>query len=689
MQNTNRKVFDNLVSRTKIYLVIIFLLLLFISIQFNNLILPSILIFAAIIGYTYFANNKRKSEISETLQDLTLTVDSTAKSSLINSPFPLLILETNGNIVWKSSSFVTEFQHIDVNDYIDELVYDIKAQIENEKQVNKDKTIQKQIKIDKKIYRVYGKFVNSRNKEKKNKKEYMMVLYFLDETEKCKLQEEYENSKTCIGMIMVDNYEETFQLLESEEVAQCKAEIDKYIYEWINKWDGVLVKSERDRYICFFEQRHLKAIKEDKFSILDKIKEIDLKSKVQLTLSIAISNEGATQKDKYKSVTTAMDIVLGRGGDQAVIRENDIYKFFGGRTQEVERRTKVKARVVAHALENLIQESSKVLIMGHTNPDIDALGSAMGMYRFVKNMNKNGYIIDSENAAALDSFKEVLAKEEEYEDVLISKEVALENIDEDTLLIVVDTHKKNYVESEEILEKCPKVVIIDHHRRSADFIENATLMFQEVYASSAAELVTELLQYATQKVDLKTIEAESLYAGIMMDTKNFTFKTGVRTFEAAAYLRRCGVDIIRVKKWFQSDLESFNKIADIVKRAEIVNDTIAISINKEKTKDASIVCAKAADELLTISDITASFVLGYMEDKRICISGRSIGDINVQVILEKLRRRRTYYPCRSTSRRNDNGRSKTRTNNKNKWILYRNITIKIATVPGLNGNKLP
>lgn len=666
MQNTNRKVFDNLVSRTKIYLVIIFLLLLFISIQFNNLILPSILIFAAIIGYTYFANNKRKSEISETLQDLTLTVDSTAKSSLINSPFPLLILETNGNIVWKSSSFVTEFQHIDVNDYIDELVYDIKAQIENEKQVNKDKTIQKQIKIDKKIYRVYGKFVNSRNKEKKNKKEYMMVLYFLDETEKCKLQEEYENSKTCIGMIMVDNYEETFQLLESEEVAQCKAEIDKYIYEWINKWDGVLVKSERDRYVCFFEQRHLKAIKEDKFSILDKIKEIDLKSKVQLTLSIAISNEGATQKDKYKSVTTAMDIVLGRGGDQAVIRENDIYKFFGGRTQEVERRTKVKARVVAHALENLIQESSKVLIMGHTNPDIDALGSAMGMYRFVKNMNKNGYIIDSENAAALDSFKEVLAKEEEYEDVLISKEVALENIDEDTLLIVVDTHKKNYVESEEILEKCPKVVIIDHHRRSADFIENATLMFQEVYASSAAELVTELLQYATQKVDLKTIEAESLYAGIMMDTKNFTFKTGVRTFEAAAYLRRCGVDIIRVKKWFQSDLESFNKIADIVKRAEIVNDTIAISINKEKTKDASIVCAKAADELLTISDITASFVLGYMEDKRICISGRSIGDINVQVILEKLRRRRTYYPCRSTSRRNDNGRSKTRTNNKNK-----------------------
>ena len=368
---------------------------------------------------------------------------------------------------------------------------------------------------------------------------------------------------------------------------------------------------------------------------MDQIKEINLKSKVQLTLSIAISNEGETQKEKYKSAQAAMDIVLGRGGDQAVVRENDIYKFFGGRAQEVEKRTKVKARVVAHALENLIKESSKVMIMGHTNPDIDAMGSALGVYRLVKSLKKNGYIITSEFSSALESFLENLNEDEEYEDVLISKEVALENIDEDTLVIVVDTHKRNFVEAEEILNKCDKIVVIDHHRRSADFIENATLLFQEVYASSAAELVTELLQYAEVNVDLKTIEAESLYAGIMMDTKNFTFKTGVRTFEAAAYLRRCGVDIIRVKKWFQSDLEGFNKIADIVKKAEVVNQTIAISTYKGKEKDSSIICAKAADELLTISDITASFVLGYLGDK-ICISGRSIGDVNVQVILEKL-----------------------------------------------------
>ena len=596
------------------------------------MIIPAIIAYLIIIAYAYFANNKRKSEISETLQDLTLTVDSTAKSSLINSPFPLVILETDGNIVWKSSKFVTEFQNVQINHYIDDLVYEIKTEIEQEE--NK-KDIEKLIQIDKNTYKVYAKFVHTKNKDKKNKNEYMMVIYFINETEKIQIEQDYMGAQICAGIIMVDNYEETLQLLENEEVVNSRSQIDKCLYDWINNWDGVLIKTERDRYVCYFEQKHLEEIKEEKFSVLDKIKEIDLKSKAQLTLSIAISNEGETPKEKYKSAQAAMDVVLGRGGDQAVIRENEIYKFYGGRAQEVEKRTKVKARVVAHALENLIKESSKVMIMGHTNPDIDAMGSAMGAYRLVKSLNKRGYIITSEFSSALNTFNEYLNQDEEYEDVLISKEVALENIDEDTLLIVVDTHKKNFVESVEVLEKCKKIVVIDHHRRSADFIENATLMFQEVYASSAAELVTELLQYSTANIDLKKIEAESLYAGIMMDTKNFTFKTGVRTFEAAAYLRRCGVDIIRVKKWFQSDLSGFNKIADIVKKAKIVNETIAISEYDGKENNASITCAKAADELLTISDITASFVLGYIGEK-ICISGRSIGDVNVQVILEKL-----------------------------------------------------
>lgn len=637
MQKSNKNIFDNLVSRTKIYLIIILLLLVLICAQNIRLIVPSIIIFFLVVAYTYFANNKRKSEISETLQDLTLTVDSAAKTSLINSPFPLIILETDGNVVWKSSKFVSEFANVDIDmdNFINDLIFDLKEEVKSKKDT-KDTMISKQIKVNKKTYNMVGKYVNSRKYNKNKKEEYMAILYFIDETENIKLQKEYNDSKSCVGIIMIDNYEENMQMLESEEKAQYIAEIDKNIYEWTNDTNGVLIKSDRDRYVYIFEQRYLEKIKEDKFSILDKIKDIDPKQKVQFTLSIAISNEGNSDKDKYKSAQTAMDIVLGRGGDQAVIRQNDIYKFYGGRAQEVEKRTKVKARVVAHALENLIKESSKVMIMGHANPDIDAMGSSIGVYRLAKSLEKNAYIITS-NTSTLKSFKESLLSEEpEYEDVLITKEVAEENIDEDTLLVVVDTHKTTYVESEEILKKAKKIVIIDHHRRSADYIENATLTFQEVYASSAAELVTELLQYTEVNVELKKIEAESLYAGIMMDTKSFTFKTGVRTFEAAAYLRRCGVDIIKVKKWFQSDLESFNIIAEVVKSAEIVNDTIAIAIyDNEKSKDVSLICAKAADELLTISDVTASFVLGNTGDK-ICISGRSIGDINVQVILEKL-----------------------------------------------------
>lgn len=631
MQNNTRNFFEQFISRTKIYLAIIFILLLFICIEDRKWILPAILLYILVAIYAIFTDKKRKNQISESLQDLTITVDSAAKTSLINSPFPLVILESTGKIIWKSSKFVQEFTNCDMNQYLKEFIYDIQQKIDNKKD-SKDKSIIMQTQIENKTYKIYGRFVNSR---KVNKTNYTIILYFIDETENIKLQKEYNDSKSCVGILMIDNYEENMQLIDGEEKPQITAEIDKCVYEWANETNGILIKSDRDRYIYIFEQRYLEQVKNDKFSILDKVKDIKNKANVQFTLSIAVSNEGDTDKEKYKSAQLAMDVILGRGGDQAVIRENEIYKFFGGRAQEVEKRTKVKARVVAHALENLIRESEKVMVMGHTNPDIDAMGSAMGIYRLAKALGKNAYIVNSNETTTLQSFKDSLSKDEEYEDILVNKEVAEENIDENTLLVIVDTHKVNYVEAPELLKKTEKIVIIDHHRRSADYIENAILTFQEVYASSAAELITEILQYAETKVELKTVEAESLYAGIMMDTKNFTFKTGVRTFEAAAYLRKCGVDIIRVKKWFQSDLTSFNKIADIVKSAEIVNDSIAIAMYQEKEKEASLICAKAADELLTISDITASFVLGHAGEK-ICISGRSIGDINVQVILEKL-----------------------------------------------------
>ena len=632
-ENNSRKVFDSLVSRTKIYLVIILILFILISVFRPILIIPSIILYISILCYTYFANNKRKSEISEQLQDLTLTVDSAAKSSLINSPFPLVILETNGNIVWKSSKFVTEFADIDMDNYIDDLIIDIKDEIEKSDN-KKRKSVIRQIQIGKKTYTVQGEFAKSKKYERKKSPEYMMILYFIDETEKVKLKQENEDKKICVGIIMIDNYEEVTQRVDAEQKTQLMAKVESTIYDWVNETNGILVKADRDTYVYVFEQKNLEKIKEEKFAILDSIKNLVRKDKIQLTLSIAISNEGDTERDVYKSASAAMDVILGRGGDQAVIRQNGKYLFFGGKVEEVEKRTKVKARIVAHALEELIKENDKIMIMGHTNPDIDAIGSALGIYRIAKTLEKEAKIVANVETPSIKDLYESI--KDQYQEVFISSETALAQVDSGTLIIVVDTHKKTYVESPELLTKTNKIVIIDHHRRSADFIDNSILTFQEVYASSAAELVTEIIQYTQNEVELSEVEAEALYAGIMMDTKNFTFKTGVRTFEAAAYLRRCGVDIIKVKKWFQSDLESYNTISKIVRKAEIVRDSIGISIYDVQEKETSLICAKAADELLTIGNITASFVLGLMEDGKVCISGRSIGDVNVQMILEKL-----------------------------------------------------
>ena len=632
-ENNSRKVFDSLVSRIKIYLVIILILFILISVFRPILIIPSIILYISILCYTYFANNKRKSEISEQLQDLTLTVDSAAKSSLINSPFPLVILETNGNVVWKSSKFVTEFADIDMNNYINDLIIDIKDEIEKSDN-KKRKSVIRQIQIGKKTYTVQGEFAKSKKYERKKSPEYMMILYFIDETEKVKLKQENEDKKICVGIIMIDNYEEVTQRVDAEQKTQLMAKVESTIYDWVNETNGILVKTDRDTYVYVFEQKNLEKIKEEKFAILDSIKNLVRKDKIQLTLSIAISNEGDTERDVYKSASAAMDVILGRGGDQAVIRQNGKYLFFGGKVEEVEKRTKVKARIVAHALEELIKENDKIMIMGHTNPDIDAIGSALGIYRIAKTLGKDARIVANVETPSIKDLYESI--KDQYQEVFISSETALAQVDSGTLVVVVDTHKKTYVGSPELLTKTNKIVVIDHHRRSADFIDNSILTFQEVYASSAAELVTEIIQYTQNEVELSEVEAEALYAGIMMDTKNFTFKTGVRTFEAAAYLRRCGVDIIKVKKWFQSDLESYNTISEIVRKAEIVRDSIGISIYDVQEKETSLICAKAADELLTIGNITASFVLGLMEDGKVCISGRSIGDVNVQMILEKL-----------------------------------------------------
>lgn len=625
---------DKLISRTKIYLVVIAIILVILCVVEPKAIIPSILAYIAIFVYTIWSNNKRKTEISEHINELTVSVDKAAQSTIINSPFPLVVLETNGNIIWKSSNFIKEFANIDTGTTLTDVIKELKLKIENGKNTN-NISISESMKIGDKNYKVIAEYTKLREKEHKNSSEYMATVYFLDETNYVKLLEEYNNSRTCIGIIVLDNYEELMQRVTEEEKLKITSNAEKNIYSWVNKYDGLLVKSERDTYVCIFDQFNLEKIKEDKFEILDEIKEIKTQDNIQLTLSIAISENEKTNSEEYKSAKAVIDIALGRGGDQAIIKQNGKYYFFGGRTQEVEKRTRVKARIVAQALEELMNSASNVIIMGHTNSDIDAMGSGMGVYRIAKIIGKDAYIVNETNGTSLDNFINDLKDIEEYNDVIIDKAEALNKISADSLLVVVDTDKKNYVEAPELLDKTDKIVVIDHHRRGTDYIENAILTFHEVYASSACELVTELVEYAEKTVKLTKFEVEALYAGIMMDTKNFTFKTGVRTFEAAAFLRKCGVDIIKVKKWFQSDLETYNKISEIVAKSEIIDDTIAISIYDKEDSDANITCAKAADELLTISNITASFVIGKMGDK-IYISGRSIGDINVQLILEKL-----------------------------------------------------
>ncbi len=632
MPNSNNKILDSLTSKNIVYILLIAILCISLCVYDLSWIIPSIIIFALTVSYTFWSSGKKKTELENHIQDITSDVTTASKGNLINTPIPLVLIETDGNIVWRSKKFVEEFQNIDIATNLNPIVKEIKLDIEKN---GESIDIIKQFNIDKKVYRIRGSLVKSKRRTIKNQKEYVLSLYFIDETKYNELFDAYNKSKSCIGVAMIDNYDELVQRILPERKIELLAKIEKEIIDWVTNTGGLIIKTERDYFIFIFEQQYLTEFEKEKFNILDKIKTIEIDSKIQVTLSIAVTNEGKTNYEKYKSALTAMEIVLGRGGDQAVVKKEGKYKFYGGKTLEVEKRTKVKARTISQSISTAISESENIFIMGHKNIDIDALGSALGIYRLSKSLEKECFIVTEPKGKSLGKFLEVLQKEDEYKNVIISEEETKDIIKPNSLLIIVDTHKTSYVEFPELLDKIERKIVIDHHRKAPDCIENVLISFHEVYASSAAELVTEIIQYAQDTIKLTLLEAESLYGGIMVDTKDFTFKTGVRTFEAAAYLRKYGVDIIRVKKWFQADLESYNIISNIVRNVEIHNNTIAISVFEENNSDANLIIAKAADELLTISDITASFVMAKIDDK-VYISGRSIGDINVQIILEKL-----------------------------------------------------
>lgn len=358
-KNSSKKIFEGLISKTKAYLILIAILLIVICVLDIHYLSAAILFYILVLVYTYFSNKKRKAELSEHLQDLTFHVDKAAKNTLINSPFPLIIIETDGNVIWKSTKFVKEFANTDVTNNLNDLLKEIKLEIENNEE-NLEKNIHKEVEIGSKIYEVLGKYT-------KSKEEYMLTLYFLDETENINLKEKYNSSQICVGVVMIDNYEEMNQRLEDEEKPGVLAKIEKTLYDWASTFEGLMIKAERDTFVCIFENKYLPVLEDKKFSILDSIKELELSDKIPVTLSISVSNEGESNYEKYKSAQAGVEIALGRGGDQAVVRKEGKYIFFGGKSQELEKRTKVKARIVSHALEELMEQAKNVMIMGHSN----------------------------------------------------------------------------------------------------------------------------------------------------------------------------------------------------------------------------------------------------------------------------------------------------------------------------------
>ena len=634
MSSNNEKFFNKFIFKNLLYVLMIIFFCVVLCVYDIRWIIPSIILSVILTIYTIWDNIKNKDELLDRIEQATSDLNSGAKINLINSPIPLVLIETDGRIKWKSRTFVEEFQNTDMSTYLTSLVKEIKLDLDKD---DTKATIVKQFNVNKKIYKINGVVVKKRRDKRKNGQEYMLNLYFIDETKYNTLFDKYNNSKTCIGLAMIDNYEDIIQRAMPEEKLELLANIEKELIEWINGNGGLLIKTERDSFVFVFERQFLTEFEKDNFSILDKVKKIKTSNDIQITLSLSICNDGKNDYEKYKSALAGMDIVLGRGGDQAIVRKEDKIKFYGGKSLEVEKRTKVKARTISASITKAIKEADNVIVMGHSNIDIDAIGSALGIYRLVKTFDKDCYIASEPKGNSLEKFLDVLKENEsdDYSKVFVGEEDAEELITDNTLLFVLDTNRKSYAEFPELVDKISKIIVIDHHRKGTDAITDLIVSFHEVYASSTAELVTEIIQYNAETVNLNLIEAEALYGGIMIDTKDFTFKTGVRTFEAAAYLRKYGVDIIRVKKWFQTDLESYNKISEIIKNVEIIEDNIGIAIYDKDDKNANLICAKAADELLTISDISASFVMALMGEK-VCISGRSVGDINVQLILEKL-----------------------------------------------------
>ncbi|GAA0086769.1 DHH family phosphoesterase [Clostridium sp. CTA-7] len=565
----------------------------------------------------YMIKGKNEDHIEEIKENINRDIS----SNILNLIFPVALIKESGEIFWCNKEFE---KFIPNEDPIGLNVVSIARGLNLSRLLTCDKDLHQKIKIVDYLYKVYASKI-----ENYDINEDLYIVYFNDISN----LKNIDNTKESIMLIEVDNLSESLETTIDSDRPMLVAEIEKTINLYAQRLKAMITKYDSNKYVLSVQDKYIDEEINNKFSILDEISNIDRGNKFEVTLSIGIGRGGTCPLENNNFAVTAKELALGRGGDQVVIKSNEKIKFFGGNTREIEKRTRVRARVIAHALKELIYESSNVFIIGHKNPDMDCFGSSVGLSSVVKQLGKPCNIILGNETTAIDYFISKLKKDSKYDKLFISPEEAYEQINEKTLLIIVDVHNKGYMLDLDIVEKAQRKIIVDHHRRSPDIVEGSILNYIEVYASSTSEMATELIQYMVQKPNLSRLEAEGLLAGIFMDTKGFSTKAGVRTFDAASFLRGLGADTIEVKKMFMDDLDDYLIIADTIRSAEVTNG-LAIAVAPKRMKKG-FMAARAADELLNISGINVCFVLAEINGD-IIISGRSIGEANVQVILESM-----------------------------------------------------
>ncbi len=569
--------------------------------------------------------DRRRKQLEKFLSE---ELDETNGIAEGKAPFPMLVirLEDNG-IVYANDAFVrlTGFQDTMQERFLSDVLPNFSPGwlLEGKRECPNDLDVQNR------RFRVYGTMLHAQTQQECR----LGVLYLADLTELYQVRDEYIRSRPVVSIILIDNYEELTKNLTEGATSALVARINDAITDWTEPYHGLLRRLERNRFLFVFEKRDLKKAVDGKFSLLEKVHEITNANGLPASVSIGLGVDGETFEEGYEFASLSIEMALSRGGDQAVIKDRLNFNFYGGRKKEAEHRNKVRSRVTANSMMELIGGSSQVFVMGHKNADMDSLGAAVGICCLCRKKGTKAHIVlDIENNVA-EKLIEELCQTPEYKNIFISGDEALVQCDNHSTLIVVDTNRPDQVENRQLLEAVHRVCVVDHHRRAADYITPVVVNLHEPYASSAAELVTELLQYAVEKKDVLPIEAKCLMAGIVLDTKSFHVRTGERTFEAAAYLRQIGADTVEVKKLFQNDFQDTVSKYRIIQSARLYRNEIAIAVLNTST--SRTLAAQAADELLNISGISASFVL-YPDEEQVIISARSIGSANVQMILEPL-----------------------------------------------------